>query len=125
MNEKKEWQRLKKELEEIDLNYQQLLHRHVHIHGSLFHSSSIELEGDEGLQSNEELLLHAYAGEASTSLIEKLWAYGRYLFISGTSSDGQPFGLYGLWYGDYRLMWGHNMANENIQMMYWHTASED
>lgn len=52
--------------------------------------------------------------------MQKLWAYGRYLFISGTSEDSLPFGLYGLWGGDYRLVWGHNMANENIQMIYWH-----
>ena len=44
-----------------------------------------------------------------------------YLFISGSSKDGFPFSMYGLWCGDYKAVWSHNMANENIQMMYWHT----
>ncbi|MCJ7839413.1 glycoside hydrolase family 95 protein [Lederbergia sp. NSJ-179] len=117
---KKEWQRLTNELANIELNYEQLLHRHAEIHGPLFRSSEIELTDMDDPRSNEELLLEAYRGEAALSLIEKMWSYGRYLFISGTRSEGQPFGLYGLWYGDYRLMWGHHMANENIQMMYWH-----
>lgn len=118
----KEWKRLKKELEDIDLDYDQLLDRHVNIHKPLFHSASIDLGGANDPSSNEELLLQAYAGEAPTSLIEKMWNYGRYLFISGTNVEGKPFGLYGLWYGDYTLMWGHHMANENIQMMYWHAS---
>ncbi|MBO0995336.1 glycosyl hydrolase family 95 catalytic domain-containing protein [Bacillus sp. SD088] len=117
---KKEWQRLTNELADIDHNYEELLNRHTEIHRPLFHSAEIELTDGDDLRSNEELLLEAYSGEAPTSLIEKMWAYGRYLFISGTRAEGQPFGLYGLWFGDYRLMWGHNMANENIQMMYWH-----
>ncbi|MEK3890587.1 glycosyl hydrolase family 95 catalytic domain-containing protein [Bacillus sp. FSL K6-3431] len=116
----KEWHRLKNELINIELNYEQLLIRHAEIHGNLYRSSVIELEDADEPLSNEELLLKAYKGEAPTSLVEKMWAYGRYLFISGTRPEGQPMGLYGLWFGDYRLMWGHNMANENIQMMYWH-----
>src|SRR5690625_4640514 len=117
-----EWQRLKHELAHIDRTYEQLLSRHVELHSPLFQTVSIDLTKDEDQRSNEELLLEAYSGEAPTSLIEKMWAYGRYLFISGTGKQSQPFGLYGLWYGDYRVMWGHNMANENIQMMYWHTT---
>lgn len=117
-----EWKRLKSELDEIHMGYEQLLERHINIHKPLFHSSSIELETEEDLRSNEELLLKAYDGEAPTSLIQKMWSYGRYLFISGTNKAEQPFGLYGLWYGDYHLQWGHHMANENIQMMYWHTC---
>lgn len=117
-----EWQRLKHELAKIDRTYEQLLSRHVELHRPLFQTASIDLTEDDDQQSNEELLLEAYSGEAPTSLIEKMWAYGRYLFISGTGKQSQPFGLYGLWYGDYRVMWGHNMANENIQMMYWHTT---
>ena len=118
----REWKRLKNELEDIQMDYEQLLERHVNIHKPLFHSSSIELGDEKDSRSNEELLLKAYAGEAPTLFIQKMWAYGRYLFISGTNKDEQPFGLYGLWYGDYHLQWGHHMANENIQMMYWHAS---
>ncbi|GIN55686.1 hypothetical protein J8TS2_00050 [Lederbergia ruris] len=117
----KDWKRLTEELANIESNYHKLLTRHVELHRPLFQSAKIELTAHDNPRSNEELLLEAYSGEAPTTLIEKMWAYGRYLFISGTRPKGQPFGLYGLWFGDYRLMWGHHMANENIQMMYWHS----
>jgi len=117
-----EWDRLKQQLSSISPGYQQLLERHVPLHRTLFDSAQLSLTPRHAASSrcNEQLLLDAYAGEASLELIERLWHYGRYLFISGTSPDSQPFGLYGLWAGDYKLMWGHHMANENIQMMYWH-----
>jgi len=116
----REWKRLKQELAEMDADYDELLKRHVQLHAELFHSAGLRLETGEREATNEEWLLEAYDGEAPAAMIERLWAYGRYLFISGTAALGQPFGLYGLWWGDYRLMWGHNMANENVQMMYWH-----
>lgn len=121
----KDWERLKQELAELaaESSYETLLERHLALHRPLYHSVSLELEdADEDLRSNERLLLNAYEGEAPLALVRKMWAYGRYLFLSGTSAveDAEPFGLYGLWGGDYRLVWSHNMANENIQMMYWH-----
>lgn len=131
-----EWRRLRQELSGLkELDYDVLLARHTALHRPLFLSADLELEdgasagGPDGgagtaaaSRSNEELLMAAYEGEAPQELVRTMWAYGRYLFISGTSEHGPPFGLYGLWGGDYRLMWGHHMANENIQMMYWHAA---
>lgn len=116
----KEWALLHDELSSIQLTYEQLLFTHAAKHRKLFQSAAIHLFGEQDELSNEELLLQAYDGEAPVSLIQKMWAYGRYLFISGTVADGMPFGLYGLWPGDYQLTWCHNMANENVQMMYWH-----
>ncbi|SFS61858.1 glycoside hydrolase N-terminal domain-containing protein [Paenibacillus sp. 453mf] len=121
----KAWPRLKKELAEVGSSYTELLEAHVLLHKALFSSASVELssseepENDEN-RSTEELLLTAYDGKASVSLLEKLWAYGRYLYISSTEEKGLPMPLYGLWGGDYRLMWCHYMANENVQMMNWH-----
>lgn len=117
-----EWKKLKRELSEIEKNYEQLLNEHLMIYQPLFFSSSLELSNDPKEHSNEVLLLQAYKEKAPTRLIEKLWTFGRYLFLSGTKVNGQPFSMYGLWHGDYQLMWSHRMANENIQMMYWHTA---
>ncbi|MNI17169.1 hypothetical protein D3C73_705290 [compost metagenome] len=136
-----QWARLKRELGDLlgDVDqggapnkgesnhgaiYDWLLKRHIALHGPLYRSASLVLGDEEpDLRSNERLLLDAYEGEISTTLIQKMWAYGRYLFLSGTSTaaEAEPFGLYGLWGGDYRLVWSHHMANENIQMMYWHT----
>ncbi|MBA2938669.1 glycoside hydrolase N-terminal domain-containing protein [Paenibacillus sp. CGMCC 1.16610] len=126
-----DWPRLKLELadllrdEEMGAGavYESLLERHVALHRPLYRSAQLVLGDEEpDSRSNERLLLDAYEGEASETLIRKMWAYGRYLFLSGTSTaeEAEPFGLYGLWGGDYRLVWSHNMANENIQMMYWH-----
>lgn len=129
----RDWPRLKGELEQLsrEAPYEALLERHLSLHRPLYCSASLELEpgdpedpaGEDRLSlTNERLLLDAYQGEAPNALIRRLWAYGRYLFISGTSAgeEAAPFGLYGLWGGDYRLVWSHHMANENIQMMYWH-----
>lgn len=118
-----DWERLKNELSVISADYNELLATHTDIYGQLFHSANIQLGEDEGVRTNEELLLDAYDGEAPTELVRKMWAYGRYLFISGTHAEGYPFGLYGLWGGDYQLTWCHNMANENVQMMYWHAPA--
>ncbi|MDF2837895.1 MAG: glycoside hydrolase family 95 protein, partial [Paenibacillus sp.] len=128
----RDWSRLRTELSELmaAASYEQLLERHIALHRLLYRSAALELgeaEPGDGRwerhdDSNERLLLDAYEGEAPLALIRRMWAYGRYLFISGTdaSADAEPFGLYGLWGGDYRLVWSHNMANENVQMMYWH-----
>ncbi|GMK40815.1 hypothetical protein PCCS19_38710 [Paenibacillus sp. CCS19] len=117
------WERLKDDLSALPADYHQLLSSHAAIHGAMFRSASLDLGENVETRTNEELLLNAYDGEAPTELIGKMWAYGRYLFISGTHAEGQPFALYGLWGGDYQLTWCHNMANENVQMMYWHAPA--
>ncbi|MCZ8513726.1 glycoside hydrolase N-terminal domain-containing protein [Paenibacillus filicis] len=119
----KDWYRLKEELALLDPSYESHLAMHAELHGRLFSSVTLDLGGDRRDRSNEELLLEAYEGEAPTALVEKMWSFGRYLFISGTAPNAMPFGMYGLWAGDYRLVWCHNMANENVQMMYWHAAA--
>lgn len=117
------WKQLQQELANLNPNYKKLLASHAKLHGDLYHSVQLQLGEGGDQRSNEELLLSAYEGEAPLSLTQKMWAYGRYLLISGVRTEGQPFGLYGLWGGDYRLTWDHHMANINIQMMYWHAAA--
>lgn len=92
------------------------------IHNALYAKCDLRL-GSEAETSNEELLLAAYEGEAPVELLEKLWRFGRYLMVCGTRVDGNPFPLYGLWHGTYEMMWPHNMANENVQMIYWHVLA--
>ena len=108
-------------LDGLPLDYNALLSAHRAIHEKWYKSAALSLGFEGEYHSNEELLLDAYRGRQPLELIEKLWRYGRYLFISGTHEAGDPFPMYGLWGGDYRLEWPHNMANENIQMIYWHT----
>ncbi|MBQ9765548.1 MAG: glycoside hydrolase N-terminal domain-containing protein [Lachnospiraceae bacterium] len=100
--------------------YSYLITRHKKLHFKYYNSADFSLGYRGKYHSNEELLAAAFRGKQSIELIEKLWKYGRYLFICGTCENGFPFSMYGLWAGDYRLMWPHNMANENIEMIYWH-----
>lgn len=120
MKYEKGWKETSEYLKTLPFNYDSLLVRHTKIHKPLYKSAEICLY--DGKDHNvQKLLEEAYDSFTSLELIEKMWHYGRYLFISGTSDKGLPFPLYGLWGGDYNLLWSHNMANENIQMIYWHT----
>ncbi|OUS76698.1 alpha-L-fucosidase [Paenibacillus sp. MY03] len=119
----REWERLTLGLREMDDDYGSLLARHGAEHGRLFHASSFDLKAKGRERSNEELLMEAYRGETPDALMEKMWAYGRYLLISASREKGQPCHLYGLWAGDYDALWAFHMVNENLQMMYWQALS--
>lgn len=112
---------LKKELSAVNEDYETLRDEQAKEHGKWYNSAEFTLEYQGTYHCNEDLLAAAYSGKQPIELIEKLWKYGRYLFISGTSESSNPFPLYGMWGGDYRLQWSHNMANENTQMIYWHS----
>lgn len=101
-------------------DYEARLAEHVRLHRPLYQSAGLSLS-DKKDTPNEELLAEAFENEASPELLEKQWKFGRYLMISGTREDGNPFPLYGLWHGRYKMNWPHNMANENVEMIYWHT----
>lgn len=112
-------------LDNLNGDYRSLLEEHKAEHIKLFHNAVMHLGNKEGkrhsvLRGTEELLYDTYRGNISDEMCELLWNYGRYLFISGTRPDALPFQMYGLWGGEYRLVWSHYMANINIQMMYWH-----
>lgn len=122
---KSDWERLQRELEAMIMDYQALLAPHAAEHGELFRRVRLDLGGsaDDHSLSNEELLMEAYQGEAPTALVEKMWAYGRYLLISSSKAGGQPCHLLGRWCGEYCGFWAFNMANENLQMIYWQALS--
>ena len=101
-------------------SYEILFSRHVSLHREKYRSARLELGSWENVD-NEDLISRAFQGEQPAELMEKMWKYGRYLFISGTDEKANPFPLYGLWGGGYDLLWSHNMANENTQMIYWHS----
>ena len=113
-------QTAKKELEALSESYETLFARHVPLHREKYLSAQLEFDGWENTD-NEDLISHAFREEQSSELMEKMWKYGRYLFVSGTDENANPFPLYGLWGGNYNLIWSHNMANENTQMIYWHS----
>lgn len=108
-------------LEEV-FHYKEMLEEHKSIHSKLYNSARLSLSVENN-QSNEELIAEAYEKVSSPALLERQWKFGRYLMICGTREDGLPFPLYGLWHGRYKMPWPHNMANENVEMIYWHTMS--
>lgn len=111
-------------LKEMPFSYEELLKEHTILHKKLFKSAEFVLEKTKDYpDTNEEMLLNVYQNGISNEVCEKLWNYGRYMFISGTAPDMQPFPMYGLWGGRYNLIWSHNMANINIQMIYWHCVT--
>jgi alpha-L-fucosidase 2 len=106
-------------IDEIIPNYENLLKEHSELHRNLYNSSQIELCSGKNI-SNEELLLKAYEKQASLELIEKMYKFGRYLFISGSSENSLPFPLYGLWHYGIGEIWSQHVANENVQLIYAH-----
>ncbi|MDQ8182923.1 glycoside hydrolase N-terminal domain-containing protein [Pelagicoccus sp. SDUM812005] len=120
-----DWKAATAELESLDSDYDALLAPHVALHSELFKRVQIDLGARDAERSlsNEELLLDAYQGEVPTAMVEKMWAYGRYLLISSSREGGQPCPLQGKWCGSYRGYWTFNMANENLQMNYWQAMS--
>lgn len=100
--------------------YEKAFLAHKECWTSRFEEVALTLEEDPFActQSNEALLDEAYEEYASPALLEKLWRFARYLFMSGVAADAGVFALYGLWYGEFGLPWTQNVANENVQMLY-------
>lgn len=101
-------------------DYSALLAPHLTLHQPLFFSAGLSLEDRSPDRCNEEELLLAYEEQAGNRLLEKLWHFGRYLFVSGSAQGALPFPLYGLWCSGYQLAWCQHVANENVEMIYWH-----
>ncbi|MBQ8641981.1 MAG: glycoside hydrolase N-terminal domain-containing protein [Clostridia bacterium] len=110
--------------EETARTYEELLAKHTALYTPLYEAVSVELADDTAhTAANEELLTDAYRDIVSPVLLEKLWRFGRYLFISASSDRGYPVPLYGLWHGGDQMPWSQYVANENVQMTYWHTLN--
>ncbi|WP_372798487.1 glycoside hydrolase N-terminal domain-containing protein, partial [Pontiella sp.] len=118
-----DWAELKKEIEALELDYAALLAPHAEAHGEIFNRVTLDLGASGHEASNEELLMQAYQGSVPPAMLEKMWAYGRYLLISSSREGSQPSPLQGKWCGSYRGYWTFNMANENLQMNYWQAMS--
>ncbi|MBE5960457.1 MAG: glycoside hydrolase family 95 protein [Lachnospiraceae bacterium] len=141
-DQRQAYYKMQQELQEklsITKRYEEALLLHKAMHEKLYRRSELSLGQDEEAikeredasderttkereeVSDEELLDCAYEEITPCKLLERQWKFGRYLMICGTSEDGLPFPLYGLWHGRYSMPWPHHMANENIEMIYWHT----
>jgi len=99
---------------------ERLLAAHTKAHQELFDRATFSLEAKDE-RSAEELLLACDQDAVPAALVEQMWAYGRYLFISATAEEGAlPPHLQGLWAGDWRPPWfGNYTLDENMQMIHW------
>lgn len=103
-------------------DYAVLLEEHRRLHGRLYNKADVKLYSGRRFHSNEELLADARENCCSAELAEKLWRFGRYLFISGVTGKGLPFPLYGLWPCGYQRDWSQHVGNENVEIIHWHAA---
>ena len=117
------FKKLSEELRLIEPDFDRLLERHAPLHKQLFGRCEFCLGETENTATVEEMLFEAaQTGACPDCLTELMWAYGRYLLISATRENGLPCALLGLWCGEYEAGWTFNMANINLEMIYWQTV---
>ena len=122
----KAWKDCKAAIMEIKLPYDKLLKEHQTLHQKLFYSAEVDFAADQ--QSRDEFVDKSVAdavqtGETNAATLEKLWAFGRYLMITGSSPDARPFAPYGLWCGDYKAEKAQINAAGDLQAVYDMTQS--
>ncbi|MCL2177159.1 MAG: glycoside hydrolase family 95 protein [Firmicutes bacterium] len=114
----REWKNLKEKLGGVKSNYDKLLKDHTNIHSKLFNAVQIDLDAQDRDQPIEQLLRRAASDDFPLALAEKLWLYGRYLFISSTNPKGRPMSNYGIWCGDYKADDAQAEVNIHLQNLY-------
>ena len=117
-NREKEWKKLKEELGLIKITYDKMIKDHTAVHSKLFNSSNIDFNCDDRDKPVEQMMLEASRGEISLALIEKMWQFGRYLFISSCREDGGICAPYGLWCGEYKALNASSRTDGVMQMLY-------
>jgi len=106
-------------------DYPSLLRRHAAEHRRLYRRLSLDIAGNKGAeQPNEKLLAKASGHRVSNALIERMFHFGRYLFVASTQVRGLPPNLQGVWNGDHVPAWSCDYTlDENVQMMHWAVMS--
>jgi len=116
------WKDIKAELPSIaKKTYDKLLKEHTSVYSKAFGSADLDLSADHRDEFADSLLDEAFiSGEMPLALIEKMWAYGRYLLVSGASHASRPLAPYGLWCGDYKAQGSGISAAGSLQSIYAH-----
>lgn len=123
----KEWKAIKPTLSSIKATYDKLIKEHTKLHNKLFNTAELDLDAsdkDERDMFVNDLLAETFeTGEVPHALLEKLWAYGRYLLICGSTDASLPCPPNGLWCGDYKGEGTHINAAGSLQNMYNHVLT--
>ncbi len=87
---------------------------------ALFSRVSLNIAEQEDIPT-DVLIEKVESGDASSAyLLELLFHYGRYLFMSSSGTYGEPANLQGIWNNLLRAPWSANWTvNINTQMNYW------
>ena len=99
----KDVQGLKEELSLIKLPYEKLLREHANIHNKLFNTCTISLNAQD-VEYVDDLLIKAKEGNVPNDLLEKMYHFGRYLFVCSAPQGEVGAQPYGLFNGDYRAV---------------------
>ncbi len=97
----REEESIKKELSLIKLTYEKLLKEHTAVHSKLMASTSFNLNAKPEAYI-DDLIDKTINGDLPTALIERLYNYGKYLFVCSCKENGQPCNPYGNFNGDYK-----------------------
>lgn len=120
----KEWKSIRESLKSVKSTYEKLLKEHTPLHNKLFNSAELDLDAENREMPTDDLIKKAFVdGDVSPALLEKLWAYGRYLMISGSSDASHPLTPYGLWCGDYKAPGSQINASGSLQNTYCHVLA--
>ena len=105
----------RKDLVNLEADYDKLLGRHVKIHGEIFNRVTLDLGGGQDRNLTiEQLLFMANEGNLPMALLEKAHDMGRYVFIS--SSGELPPNIQGVWTGfNYSIWWGEYQLDAQLQ----------
>lgn len=116
----KEWRLIAEELKSIKSTYDKLLKGHTAIHGKLFTQMEVDFDAQDRDIFDNDLLKESRINELTPALMEKLWAYGRYLFVCSTSEGGKILNPYGLWCGDYKAELASTNIATDLAILYSH-----
>ncbi len=104
-----------------ELDYEQLMARHVKDYRSLYDRVRLDLgpDGPDSL-STQARLTRVKAGNPDLGLQEQLFRFGRYLLISSSRPGTNPANLQGIWNEHIEAPWNADYhLNINLQMNYW------
>ena len=103
---------MKAKINTITSDYNELLNRHVAIHGKLFNKVQLTLNStpENKKLHSEELILKAKNKGASHVLIEKVFDAGRYNILSATGTH--PPNLQGIWSGTWTAPWSSGFTHD-------------
>lgn len=112
---------LQSALDELPASYEALMEGQIKTHKEIYDRVDMTLDApaEDRLLTNEELLQkQKNSAQPVLALYEKIFAAGRYHYLSSSSSTSPP-DLLGLWTGDTNVGWSgyyHLDANLNLQI---------